>query len=76
MKENKELKDLLTTGVIVEVYNEVEEEEDTIKYIGVVIGNTILYDNGYDFVDSVIELTKEGEDYYINKGGIITYAVL
>ena len=66
MKENKELKDLLTTGVIVEVCNEIEGE-DTIKYIGVVIGNTILYDNGYDFVDRVIELTKEGEDYYINK---------
>ena len=65
MKENKELKDLLTTGVIVEVCN--ITEEDTIKYIGVVMGNTILYDNGYDFVDRVIELTKEGEDYYINK---------
>ena len=63
MKENKELKDLLTTGVIVEVYNEIEGE-DTIKYIGVVIGNTILYDNGYDLVDRIVE----GEDdYYINK---------
>ena len=65
MKENKELKDLLTTGTIVEVYNKREEED--IKYVGVVMGDVILYDNGYDFVDSVIELTKEGEDYYINK---------
>ena len=63
MKENKELKDLLTTGVIVEVCNEIEGE-DTIKYIGVVMGNTILYDNGYDLVDRIVE----GEDdYYINK---------
>ena len=63
MKEDKELKDLLTTGVIVEVCNEIEGE-DTIKYIGVVIGNTILYDNGYDLVDCIVE----GEDdYYINK---------
>ena len=63
MKENKELKNLLTTGVIVEVCNEIEGE-DTIKYIGVVIGNTILYDNGYDLVDRIVE----GEDdYYINK---------
>ena len=65
MKENKELKDLLTTGVIVEVHDKREEKD--IKYIGVVMGDIILYDNGYDFVDSVIELTKEGEDYYINK---------
>ena len=65
MKENKELKDLLTTGVIVEVYDKREGKD--IKYIGVVMGDIILYDNGYDFVDSVIELTKEGEDYYINK---------
>ena len=65
MKENKELKDLLTTGVIVEVYDKREEKD--IKYIGVVMGDIILYDNGYDFVDRVIELTKEGEDYYINK---------
>lgn len=27
MKENKELKDLLTTGVIVEVINKTEEED-------------------------------------------------
>ena len=65
MKENKELKDLLTTGVIVEVHDKREEKD--IKYIGVVMGDIILYDNGYDFVDRVIELTKEGEDYYINK---------
>ena len=65
MKEDKELKDLLTTGVIVEVYD--KREEKGIKYIGVVMGDIILYDNGYDFVDRVIELTKEGEDYYINK---------
>ena len=66
MKENKELKDLLTTGVIVEVCNEIEGE-DTIKYIGVVIENIILYDNGYDLVDTVINLTKDEDDYYINK---------
>ena len=65
MKENKELKDLLTTGTIVEVCN--AREEDTVKYIGVVVEDIILYDNGYDFVDSVIELTKDGDDYYINK---------
>ena len=62
MKENKELKDLLTTGVIVEVINKTEEED--IKYIGVVMGDIILYDNGYDLVDRIVE----GEDdYYINK---------
>ena len=52
MKGNKELKDLLTTGVIVEVCNEIEGE-DTIKYIGVVMGNTILYDNGYDLATAI-----------------------
>ena len=63
MKEDKELKDLLTTGVIVEVCNEIEGE-DTIKYIGVVMGDIILYDNGYDLIDRIVE----GEDdYYINK---------
>ena len=65
MKENKELKDLLTTGVIVEVINKTEEED--IKYIGVVMGDRILYDNGYDLVDSVINSTKNENDYYINK---------
>ena len=65
MKENKELKDLLTTGVIVEVIN--ETEEDRIEYIGVVMGDRILYDYGYDLVDSVIKSTKEEDDYYINK---------
>ena len=53
MKENKELKDLLATGVIVEVINKTEEED--IKYIGVVMGDIILYDNGYDLVDGVIK---------------------
>ena len=65
MKENKELKDLLTTGVIVEVINKTEEED--IKYIGVVMGDIILYDNGYDLVNGVIKSTKEEDDYYINK---------
>ena len=65
MKENKELKDLLTTGVIVEVCNITEEED--IKYIGVVMGDIILYDNGYDLVNGVIKSTKEEDDYYINK---------
>ena len=65
MKENKELKDLLTTGVIVEVCNVTEEED--IKYIGIVMGDIILYDNGYDLVNGVIKSTKEEDDYYINK---------
>ena len=65
MKENKELKDLLTTGVIVEVCN--VTEEDRIEYIGVVMGDRILYDYGYDLVDSVIKSTKDENDYYINK---------
>ena len=65
MKENKELKDLLTTGVIVEICNVTEEED--IKYIGVVMGDIILYDNGYDLVNGVIKSTKEEDDYYINK---------
>ena len=65
MKENKELKDLLTTGVIVEVINKTEEED--IKYIGVVMGDIILYDNGYDLVNGVIKSTKDENDYYINK---------
>lgn len=65
MKENKELKDLLTTGVIVEVIN--KTEEDRIEYIGVVMGDRILYDYGYDLVDSVIKSTKDENDYYINK---------
>ena len=65
MKENKELKDLLTTGTIVEVYN--KREKENIKYVGVVMGDVILYDNGYDFVDSVINSTKDRDDYYINK---------
>ena len=65
MKENKELKDLLTTGAIVEVINKTEEED--IKYTGVVMGDRILYDYGYDLVDSVIKSTKDENDYYINK---------
>lgn len=65
MKENKELKDLLTNGVIVEVINKTEEED--IKYTGVVMGDRILYDYGFDLVDSVIKLTKDENDYYINK---------
>ena len=66
MKENKELKDLLTTEVIIEVINKTEEED--IKYIGVVMGDIILYDNGYDLVDRLISATKKKDsDYYINK---------
>ena len=65
MKENKELKDLLTKGAIVEVYNKREKED--IKYVGVVMGDIILYDNGYDLVNGVIKSTKEEDDYYINK---------
>lgn len=66
MKENKELKNLLTTGTIVEVYSKREEED--IKYIGAVMGDIILYDDGYDLVDSVIELTKsKNSKYYIDK---------
>ena len=59
MKENKELKDLLTTGVIVEISN---------KLVGVVVGDIILYNKGYDPLDGVINLTKDRDsDYYINK---------
>lgn len=59
MEKSKELNDLLTTGVIVEISN---------KLVGVVMGDTILYDNGYDLVDSVIKSTKDRDsDYYINK---------
>lgn len=59
MKENKELKDLLTTGVIVEISN---------KLVGVVVGDIILYNKGYDPLDRVINLTKDRDsDYYINK---------
>ena len=66
MKENKELKDLLTTGVIVEVINKTEEED--IKYIGVVMGDIILYDNGYDPVHLLIEYTEsKNSEYYIDK---------
>lgn len=65
MKENKELKDLLTTGVIVEVYN--EAEEDHIKY-GVVMGDIILYDEDFDSLDIIIELTESENSYcYIYK---------
>ena len=66
MKEDKELKDLLTTGVIVEVCNEIEG--DTIKYIGVVVEDIILYDNGYDPVYLLIEYTEsKNSEYYIDK---------
>ena len=59
MKENKELNDLLTTGVIVEISN---------KLVGVVVGDIILYNKGYDPLDRVINLTKDRDsDYYINK---------
>ena len=59
MKENKELKDLLTTGVIIEISN---------KLVGVVVGDIILYNKGYDPLDRVINLTKDRDsDYYINK---------
>ena len=59
MKENKKLKDLLTTGVIVEISN---------KLVGVVVGDIILYNKGYDPLDIVINLTKNKDsDYYINK---------
>ena len=66
MKENKELKDLLTTGVIVEICN--VTEKDTIKYIGVVVGDIILYDDGYDPVHLLIEYTEsKNSEYYIDK---------
>ena len=64
-KNCRGLKDLLTTGVIVEVYNEAEEE--CIRY-GVVMGDIILYDDDYDSLDTIIELTESGNSYcYINK---------
>lgn len=59
MKEDKGLKDLLTTGVIVEISN---------KLVGVVVGDIILYNKGYDPLDRVINLTKNKDsDYYISK---------
>lgn len=66
MKENKELKDLLTTGVIVEIHSNLEEEE--YKCFGVVMGDVILYDIGFDLVDSMIKSTEsKNNHYYINK---------
>ena len=59
MEKSKELNDLLTTGVIVEISN---------KLVGVVVGDIILYNKGYDPLDRVINLTKNKDsDYYINK---------
>ena len=59
MEKSKELNDLLTTGVIVEISN---------KLVGVVVGDIILYNKGYDPLDIVINLTKNKDsDYYINK---------
>ena len=59
MEKSKELNDLLTTGVIVEISN---------KLVGVVVGDIILYNKGYDPLDRVINLTKDRDsDYYINK---------
>ena len=59
MEKSKELNDLLTTGVIVEISN---------KLVGVVVGDIILYNPGYDPLDRVINLTKDRDsDYYINK---------
>ena len=49
MKENKELKDLLTTGTIVEVYNKREEEEDTVKYIGATIQLLKIYTKMFSY---------------------------
>ena len=49
MKENKELKDLLTTGVIVEICNEVEEEEESIKYIGATIQLLKIYTKMFSY---------------------------
>lgn len=65
MKENKELKDLLTTGTIVEIHSNLEENY---KCFGVVMGDIILYDNGFDLVDSMIKSTEsENSHYYISK---------
>ena len=59
MEKSKELNDLLTTGVIVEISN---------KLVGVVVGDIILYNKGHDPLDIVINLTKNKDsDYYINK---------
>ena len=59
MEKSKELNDLLTTGVIIEISN---------KLVGVVVGDIILYNKGYDPLDRVINLTKDRDsDYYINK---------
>ena len=65
MKENKELKDLLTTGTIVEIHSNLEEEY---KCFGVVMGDVILYDIGFDLVDSMIKSTEsKNNHYYISK---------
>ena len=66
MKENKELKDLLTTGIIVEIRS--NKVEENYKCFGIVIGDSILYDNGFDTLDSMIESTvSKNSHYYINK---------
>lgn len=66
MKENKELKDLLTTGVIVEIRSNLIEED--YKCFGIVTGDIILYDNGFDSLDGMIKSTEsEKSHYYISK---------
>ena len=66
MKEDKGLKDLLTTGTIVEIHSNLEEEE--YKCFGVVMEDVILYDIGFDLVDSMIKSTEsKNNHYYISK---------
>lgn len=66
MKGNKELKDLLTTGVIVEIRSNLIEED--YRCFGVVMGDIMLYDNGFDLVDSMIKSTEsKNSHYYISK---------
>ena len=65
MKENKELKDLLTTGVIVEIHSNLEEDY---RCFGIVARDIILYENGFDLLDSMIKSTEsKNSHYYISK---------
>ena len=65
MKENKELKDLLTTGVIVEIHSNLEEDY---RCFGIVARDIILYENGFDLLDSMVKSTEsKNSHYYISK---------
>lgn len=66
MEENEGLKDLLTTGVIVEIRSNLIEED--YKCFGIVTRDIILYENGFDLLDSMIKSTEsKNSHYYISK---------